>query len=126
MTHTDDLPPINLSWATASDLQRFTTVVPQMGKLILHDLHIAKDAAGNLYYYKGGKYHKNGESAIAETYIKILNFMQVPEDWNSSMNDRIIKWIGIQADKLLDRPELCRINLLNGIYDWDQNMFTEH
>jgi len=88
-----------------------------MGNIILHDLHVAKDEAGVLHFYKDGVYVSHGDDAVGEMYLKYLRAMNWEHKWSMHLETKIIAYITRDAKHLLDRPEFNRINLLNGIYD---------
>ncbi len=99
-----------------------------MAHLIMHDLHIAKDPVGNLFYYNKGVYKPGGDWAIKEIYCKYLESMQWLDKWKPTMADGLVNFIRGVSPMLLDRPIINKINLLNGIYDFyeePEHAFTE-
>jgi len=114
---------IDTSWCTTKDTKGCLTNAILMAKLILHDLHVAKDHAGNLYYYDKGVYKPSGEVAIAEMYGRMLRIFDDEPQWSSRLKNEMIHWIGDNAEYILDRPDLDRINLKNGIYNWAKQEF---
>src|ERR1035437_514343 len=104
-------------WVTKEDARGVTTNIVKMARLVLHDLKLAKDQAKRLYFYKGGVYIPDGETAIAEIYHKYLVAFNKVDEWLVRMDDNLVKYIKISTPDLLDRPILNKINLLNGIYD---------
>ena len=97
---------IDTSWCTTKDTKGCLTNAILMAKLILHDLHIARDHAGNLYYYDKGVYKSSGEVAIAEMYGRMLRIFDDEPQWSSRLKNEMIHWIGDNAEYILDRPDL--------------------
>ena len=100
--------------------------INKMADLIKHDLHIAVDSAGNMYFYKDGKYYPHGEDAVLEMYIKVLNALDSIGDWSDRFSIQLVKYIKSISPALDEKPNLYQINLKNGIYDWSEQVFTPH
>jgi P4 family phage/plasmid primase-like protien len=116
---------IDLSWCTNSDTRFCTERAPVMGDLIMHFMDFACDKAKRLFYYHEGVYKEGGDTAVEELYMKILLKLVCHDAWNASLLDRVIRYITSCVPYILDQPELCKINMLNGVYDWSTEQFSE-
>jgi P4 family phage/plasmid primase-like protien len=107
-------------------LAGYRTTPSVMAQLIMHDLPLAKDDGGVLYYYKDGVYLPRGEEAVGEMYMKILQLYGELNSWRSNMKREVINYIVGAVPKILSRPKLEWINLLNGLYDWRELKLLPH
>ena len=87
---------------------------------IMKYVQFATDPAGRLYYYEGGVYKPRGEEAAARMYIKLLKAYDRASDWRPRRSEGLIEYIRMVAPPLLEKPDLYRINLMNGIYDLER------
>lgn len=97
-----------------------------MARVIMRTLYTARDLAGNLFYHEGGNYKQRGELAVGEMYHKVLSLSEKTGSWRSSFRNEIFQYILDRSPFILDRPDLYKINLLNGVYDWSTGEFKPH
>jgi putative DNA primase/helicase len=88
--------------------------------------HFAQDGGGHLYYYKNGVYKEDAEKAIKLAVVQLLAAFHQPIAWSTHKEGQAFNYIKIQAPKLLDCPDVNRINLLNGIYDVKKGELLPH
>ena len=81
-----------------------------------HD-HFARDAAGRLFRYDGGVYTENAELYVKRQVKELTVKFGNPGRWNRTLAHEVIEYISLDAPELLERPDLDRINLMNGILD---------
>ncbi len=112
------------SWSDKRD--RSTTNVALIGEIIKHDVNFAVDGASNLYYYDEGTYKPDGEKAVRELYLKLLNLWNKREEWKPRKANDIIEYITIGAPSLWEKPPMYQINLNNGIYDLQEDILKPH
>lgn len=115
---------MNTDWAKSSD--RSVTNVARLAKLINKLLPFARDNGGNIYYFKNGVYNPNGEQAVEEMYIKLLDSWAEADEWRATKGKEIVKYISVTAPILWDRPLLHVINLKNGLYHWETGQLLPH
>jgi P4 family phage/plasmid primase-like protien len=116
----------DLSWADKSDTKNCITNPAIMGDIIMHLLSLACDKANRLFYYYKGVYVENGELAVQEMYTRVLHHFDKKDEFNATLVDRMQRYIFTHVPFVLDRPDLYRICMLNGVYDWrDEGSFIE-
>ena len=122
---TDKVTP-NIDWADKQLLRGCWENIYQLATLIQHDIHFAKDLAGNLYYYHKGVYKPRGEDALAEMYKKLLEVLGKEDEYRKQMPSALVGYVSIDAPVIWDRPRLEWLNLLNGIYNWETMELLPH
>lgn len=126
MMYTDEIP-MSYEWAAGTSLMtRASRTINKMAELILHDIPIAKDGGGALYYYKAGRYWEGGEKAIREGYQRMLALLGEETAWRINIQYGVIDWITTRARPILERPDLYSVNMLNGIYHWGDEVLNPH
>jgi hypothetical protein len=116
----------DLSWTTKADTKDCIDTPAIMGDIIMRVLSLACDKANRLFYYYKGVYGENGELAVQEMYTRVLQHFDKKDEFNAAMVDKMMRYIFTHVPYVLDRPELYRICLLNGVYDWrGEGSFTE-
>lgn len=105
-----------------------TTLANKIGDVIASNIPFARDKAQNLYYFANGVYHAGGEFYIEQLYKVWLRQNGDMDSWRDNMGGKVAKWVMTdpRCKVLWDRPPLGTINLLNGLYDWDQGVFNPH
>jgi putative DNA primase/helicase len=105
-----------------------TTLPNKIGEVLLSNNPFSRDKAGCLYFYANGVYHEGGEYWIERLYKLWLEQNGAKDDWRDNMGAKIAKWIvsDSRCRLLWEKPPLATINLLNGLYDWDQHIMNPH
>lgn len=114
---------VDISWVTAIDLKGCMDTPSKMVHVMKHDLHTAMDLAGNMFFYDGGKYRHHGDEAVEEMYIKTLRAMDSLNEWSDRFSRQLVKMFRNTCPNIMLRPHLYQLNLANGVYDWDQDIF---
>ena len=122
-TATTDMK-INLDWFPQKELNLKNP--PCIAQCIMHDVPFARNEGRQLFFYKDGIYHSDGEQAAAEFYSKILTSRGFEKYWKSKTKNEVIDWLVDHAPLLLDRPPFDTINLINGLYDWQNQRIIPH
>jgi P4 family phage/plasmid primase-like protien len=100
-----------------------------IANILKANFDFAKDKAERLYFYDNGVYHPNAENLIIKPkYQDILtrwgsSFIQ---DWRAYKAEETVKSVLAKARLLWDKPQDDRINLLNGIYDFQNMVLNPH
>ena len=99
-----------------------------LATIIARNIPLAKDEAGQLYYWKGGCYNPGAEFLVHEAYIRLLSQWGREVEWKGSVSDETVKYIRYSPDipMLWARPPIDRINFLNGIFDIEQSILEDH
>ncbi len=102
------------------------TLIRDLAQVILAHDHFARDAGGRLFRYDAGAYTDNAElyvkRQVKELSIKFGN----PGRWNRTLAHEVIEYISLDAPGLLERPDLDRINLINGILNTQTGELLPH
>lgn len=121
LIYTKNIPVVN---DEGIDIAGYRTNIVVMGRYVLHNLPLAKDGAGYLYYYENGVYKPDGEHAVTEMMHRIFAKHGESETYTNRHRDEVVKYLMGAVWKIDDRPDLYRINLLNGLFDWrDQTLY---
>jgi putative DNA primase/helicase len=91
------------------------TLIRDLAQVILQNDYFARDAAGRLFRYDGGVYTENAELYIKRQVKELTVKFGNPGRWNRTLAHEVIEYISLDAPALLERPDLDRINLTNGI-----------
>jgi hypothetical protein len=91
--------------------------VSDLAKAITAKYHFAKDPGAKLYVYKNGCYRPNGESIVHRQVKTIMDRLRQSSHWSSHKSDEVVKYIGVDAPELSDRPDNNIVNVENGLLD---------
>lgn len=98
---------------------RTVRTTEDMVELLKSNFRFAKDEGGMLYVWRDGSY-RAADDIIQRAVVEICEFTPMP--WSSQRGREVELYILYSSPKLWDRPPLERINLLNGIYNWEQGI----
>lgn len=88
-----------------------------VSECIMVNEKFAIDESQRLYYYDGTVYKLDkGHIRIRQWYHKVLEVHNMLPFWSNLFPAKIVDYITPRVPQLLDRPDIHRINLLNGIY----------
>jgi putative DNA primase/helicase len=93
------------------------TLIRDLAQVILAHDHFARDAAGRLFRYDAGVYIENAELYVKRQVKELTVKFGNPGRWNRTLAQEVIEYISLDASALLERPDLDRINVRNGILD---------
>src|SRR6202453_3566789 len=102
------------------------TLIRDLAQLILGHDHFARDAAGRLFRYDGGVYTENAELYIKRQVKELTVKFGNPGRWNRTLAHEVIEYISLDSPNLLERPDLDRINLVNGILNVQTGELAPH
>ena len=100
--------------------------VHQIAEAIAARHRFARDAGGRLYVYRGGCYHPDAASLIAQQVKSLLNRMRLASKWSSHKSDEVVKYLAIDAPLLWDSPPRDQVNLQNGLLDVNTRSLSPH
>lgn len=121
-----DTLPTDTSWATPQLATTWFTIPARGAEFIRHYTPFATDEAGRLFYYYQGCYRINGENVFKKIYAKFQQIFMLDAQWRSRQRDEALKFVIDTSPKLLPVPDMDRINLQNGVYNWQTKVFTPH
>lgn len=93
-------------------------------EIITRNNHFARDRGGRLYVYRNGVYHSCGNDAVELAVAQILEATQIK--WTSHRSKEAKHYITVHAPLLLERPEINRLNVRNGIYNLSTKTLEPH
>src|SRR5580700_8109695 len=102
------------------------TLIRDLAHVILAHDHFARDAAGRLFRYDGGVYTENAELYVKRQVKQLTVKFANAGRWNRTLAHEVIEYIALDAPDLLQRPDLDRINLINGILDVPTGELAPH
>lgn len=102
------------------------TLIRDLAQVILGRDHFARDAAGRLFRYEGGVYTENAELYVKRQVKDLTIKFGNPGRWNKTLAQEVIEYISLDAPSLLERPDLDRVNLLNGILNVQTGELVPH
>jgi putative DNA primase/helicase len=126
---------INDDWMKAEGISTngCTTKINLLGETLLRNIPFCKDKASNLYFYYNGAYHPNGNDKECDSFVATFYKRYLVQEnsgglWVPNTPTTISKWIisDSRCRLLWDRPPLHIVNVLNGRYDWENYMLSEH
>ncbi|MBZ5604693.1 MAG: DUF3854 domain-containing protein [Acidobacteriia bacterium] len=100
--------------------------VHQIADAITVRYRFARDAGGKLYVYRGGCYHPDGASLIAQQVKRLLARMRLASKWSSHKSDEVVKYLAIDAPLLWDAPPRDQVNVQNGLLDVNTRSLSPH
>jgi len=103
-----------------------TIRINQIAEAITAKHRFARDAGGKLYSYRGGCYHPDGGSFVAQQVKRLLVRMKLASKWTSHKSDEVVKYITVDAPLLWEKPPLDRVNVLNGLLDVTTRTLLPH
>lgn len=87
--------------------------------------NFAKDKGGRLYIYEGGTYLPDGAGFVRREVKRLLR-RKHSSKWTSHKGEEVVRYIGVDAPVLWDRPTADIVNVLNGLLDVRTRTLTEH
>jgi len=102
------------------------TLIRDLAHVILGHDHFARDAAGRLFRYDGGVYTENAELYVKRQVKQLTVKFGNAGRWNRTLAQEVIEYIALDAPELVERPDLIRINLMNGILDVHTGELAPH
>ena len=100
--------------------------VHQMAEAITARHRFAQDAGGRLYVYRGGVYHAEGSSFVAQQVKRLLVRLKLASKWTSHKSDEVVKYLTVDAPLLWEKPPIDQVNVLNGILDVNTRSLSPH
>jgi hypothetical protein len=99
--------------------------VHQMAEAITARHRFARDAGGRLYVYRGGVYHADGSSFVAQQVKRLLVRLKLASKWTSHKSDEVDKYLTVDAPLLWEKPPLDQVSVLNGLLNVNtRSLFT--
>jgi len=102
------------------------TLIRDLAHVILAHHHFARDAAGRLFRYDGGVYTENAELYVKRQVKQLTVKFANAGRWNRTLAHEVIEYIALDAPELLERPDLDKINLMNGVLDVHTGELAPH
>src|SRR5580700_7471726 len=102
------------------------TLIRDLAAVILTHDHFARDAAGRLFRYDAGVYTENAELYVKRQVKELTVKFGNPGRWNRTLAHEVIEYISLDAPAVLERPDLDRINVMNGILDIQTGELAPH
>jgi putative DNA primase/helicase len=93
------------------------TLIRDLAHVIVAHDYFARDAAGRLFRYDAGVYTENAELYVKRQVKQLTITFGNAGRWNRNLALEVIEYIALDAPELVERPDLERINLINGILD---------
>lgn len=103
-----------------------TISVYQIAEAITGRYRFARDAGGKLHVYRGGCYHPDGASLVAQQVKRLLVRMKLASKWTSHKSDEVVKYLTVDAPVLWECPPRDRVNVLNGLLDVNARKLSPH
>ena len=86
----------------------------------------ALDRSGKLYFYRGGRYHEDGEDHLNSQIKDVLDDAGMTKEFTRYRCEEVRHRINVEAPTLWDHPPEDRINLKNGILNLNTGELEEH
>jgi putative DNA primase/helicase len=105
---------------------RLLGIVPTIGDTLLFDHSFARNTGEMLHVFEAGVYRDHGFNVIRQRGRELMQQWGASNQWKKGQAEEIQEWITLSARPLWPRPPLNRINLINGIYDFQNSKLEPH
>ncbi len=100
-------------------------ILDEESKLTRQVHFFARDRGGEIYHYENGVYLPQGDLVIRELVKRWYTMSQIPEKWTKKKGTEVVAYIQDDAKYVDDRPQLDRVNVLNGLLFWKKGIIPE-
>ncbi len=93
---------------------------------ILRQHHFAKDAGGRLYVFQNGVYVPRGDDSLRAEVKQVYERRDRLSSWSSHRANEVVKFVGVDAPELWERPPAGVVNLKNGLLQVSGRVLSPH